>query len=188
MNYTKISIGSLITRKRLKSKKYDKPTKVYAVTNSVGFALSADLHDFQIHSEDTSNYSVVEKNEFAYNPSRLNVGSIAYYENEEAAIISPMYVVFKIDEKRVLPKYLYLNIKSRYVMNKIEGLKEEGARFRFDFDRWNKIEIPLPSLSEQQRIVDILDKFEGMVENVEKELLLRQKQYEYYREKLLTFE
>lgn len=47
-------------------------------------------------------------------------------------------------------------------------------------------EIPLPPLSEQQRIVDILDKFEGMVENVEKELLLRQKQYEFYREKMMN--
>ena len=50
------------------------------------------------------------------------------------------------------------------------------------------MQIPLPSLSEQQRIVDILDKFEGMVENVEKELLLRQKQYEFYREKVMQFD
>ncbi len=50
----------------------------------------------------------------------------------------------------------------------------------------DNFEIPLPSLSEQQRIVDILDKFEGMVENVEKELLLRQKQYEFYREKMIA--
>jgi len=44
--------------------------------------------------------------------------------------------------------------------------------------------IPLPSIEEQQRIVDILDKFEGMVENVEKELELRQSQYEYYMEQM----
>ncbi len=48
--------------------------------------------------------------------------------------------------------------------------------------------IPLPSLREQQRIVSILDKFEASITNLEEQLAHRQKQYEYYRNKLLTFE
>ena len=51
-----------------------------------------------------------------------------------------------------------------------------------------KIQIPLPPLSIQQQIVDILDTFESMIANIKEEIELRQKQYEYYREKLLTFE
>jgi type I restriction enzyme S subunit len=172
----------------LKAKNYKGNTKVYAVTNSVGFVLSSDLHEFQIHSEDTSNYNVVEKNDFAYNPSRLNIGSIAFYPNEESGLISPMYVVFSIDEEKITPQYLYLNICSNNVKGKIESLKEEGARFRFDFSRWNKIEIPLPPLPIQQRIVEILDKFTSLVSSLDSEIALRQKQYEYYRNKLLTFE
>ena len=50
------------------------------------------------------------------------------------------------------------------------------------------ISLPVPSLSEQQRIVDILDKFEASIQNLEAQLSLREKQYEYYRNKLLTFE
>lgn len=52
----------------------------------------------------------------------------------------------------------------------------------------NTIIIPVPSLSEQQRIVDILDKFETSIHNLEAQLSQREKQYEYYRNKLLTFE
>ena len=52
----------------------------------------------------------------------------------------------------------------------------------------NIINIPVPSLSEQQRIVDILDKFEASIQNLEAQLSQREKQYEYYRNKLLTFE
>ncbi len=52
----------------------------------------------------------------------------------------------------------------------------------------NKLQIPLPSLSEQQRIVSILDTFEASIQNLEAQLKERQKQYEYYRNKLLTFE
>lgn len=51
-----------------------------------------------------------------------------------------------------------------------------------------KLIIPLPSLQEQSRIVSILDEFEASIKNLEAQLKQRQKQYEYYREKLLTFE
>ena len=52
----------------------------------------------------------------------------------------------------------------------------------------NIIDIPIPSLSEQQRIVSILDTFESSINNLEQQLAQREKQYEYYRNKLLTFE
>lgn len=187
MEYKTVTIGSLIQRKRLKAKNYKESALVYAVTNNRGFVKSEDLHNFQIHSEDTSNYSIVEKNDFAYNPSRLNIGSIAYYQNEEAGMISPMYVVFSIDRNLVNPEYLFGVIRSSYVMQRIDGLKEEGARFRFDFKRWNNIEIKIPSLSEQRKIIDILNSFSSLITNLESELASRQKQYEYYRNKLLTF-
>jgi restriction endonuclease S subunit len=48
--------------------------------------------------------------------------------------------------------------------------------------------IPVPPLSEQQHIVSILDTFEASIQNLEAQLSQREKQYEYYRNKLLTFE
>ncbi len=182
------SIGSLLKRKRNKAKKTDEIIPVYAVTNNAGFVLSSSLHEFTIHSEDTSNYLVVEKNDFAYNPSRLNIGSIAYFDEERKGLISPMYVVFHADESKILPKYLYIVIKSESVRNKIDSLKEVGARFRFDFNRWDLIEIPVPSLSEQQRIVGILDTFTSFIDNLKQQIAQRRKQYEYYRDQLLDLE
>lgn len=183
-----VSIGSLLTRKRDKAKKIGGNAPVYAVTNNKGFALSSDLHDFTIHSEDTSNYMVVERNDFAYNPSRLNIGSIAYFKNDGKGLISPMYVVFHADEKIVLPEYLFIVLKSEAVRNKIDSLKEEGARFRFDFKRWDLIKIPVPSLEEQTRIVGILDTFTSAIDNLKEQIALRRKQYEYYRDQLLDLE
>ena len=182
------TIGSLLTRKRNKAKKIGEDAPVYAVTNDKGFALSTDLHDFTIHSEDTSNYLVVEKNDFAYNPSRLNIGSIAYFKNEGKGLISPMYVVFHADEEKILAEYLFIVIKSEAIRNKIDSLKEIGARFRFDFERWNLIEIPLPSLTEQSRIVGILDTFTAAIDNIREQIALRRKQFDYYREELLSLE
>lgn len=182
------TIGSLIERKRIKAKTLQEPSPVYAVTNTEGFVLSSSMHDFTIHSEDTSNYMVVSKNDFAYNPSRLNIGSISYFNKEGYGLISPMYVVFHADESIVTPEYLYTVIKSVSVRNKIDALKEVGARFRFDFSRWALIQIPIPSLEEQKRIVGILDTFTDSIENLKQQIAQRRKQYEHYRDQLLDLE
>lgn len=182
------SIGSLLERKRTKAKDQYSNAPVYAVTNNRGFVLSSSLHDFDIFSDDTSNYMVVSKNDFAYNPSRLNVGSIAYFKEEGNGLISPMYVVFHADENKILAEYLYIVIKSEFVRNKIDALKEVGARFRFDFNRWDLIKIPIPSLEEQTRIVGILDTFTSAIDNLKEQIAQRRKQYEYYRDELLDLE
>lgn len=62
-----------------------------------------------------------------------------------------------------------------------------GARPSLSQPILYKLEITLPSLSEQQRIVSILDTFEASIKNLEAQLAQREKQYEYYRNKLLTF-
>ena len=182
------SIGSLLERKRTKAKDQYSNAPVYAVTNNRGFVLSSSLHDFDIFSDDTSNYMVVSKNDFAYNPSRLNVGSIAYFKEEDNGLISPMYVVFHADENKILAEYLYIVIKSEFVRNKIDALKEVGARFRFDFNRWDLIKIPIPSLEEQTRIVGILDTFTSAIDNLKEQIAQRRKQYEHYRDQLLDLE
>jgi restriction endonuclease S subunit len=66
--------------------------------------------------------------------------------------------------------------------------KKQGARGDLNTSIILGIKIPIPSLNEQQRIVSILDTFEASISNLEAQLEQRQKQYEYYRNQLLTFE
>ena len=77
---------------------------------------------------------------------------------------------------------IYLN------MIDLEPWINGAAQPKLNQDNLNKISIPLPPLSEQQRIVSILDTFEASIQNLEAQLKEREKQYEYYRNKLLTFE
>jgi restriction endonuclease S subunit len=63
-----------------------------------------------------------------------------------------------------------------------------GAMPKFNKTGFKTILAPLPSLEEQQSIVSILDTFEASIQNLEAQLSQREKQYEYYRNKLLTFE
>ena len=64
--------------------------QVLSVSNKHGFiAQSEQFEDREVASDDTSNYKVVKKDMFAYNPARINVGSIALYEMDNNGIVSP---------------------------------------------------------------------------------------------------
>ena len=67
---------------------------ILSVTNKFGFVTQVEYFDKSVASDNTANYKIVRKGNFAYNPSRINVGSIALLESYEIGILSPMYVVF----------------------------------------------------------------------------------------------
>ena len=83
-------------------------------------------------------------------------------------------------------EFLYYLLKSKQIQ--LHGSQKGGAIPHVTPTLIGAITVALPSLSEQQRIVSILDTFEASVANLEQQLALREKQYEYYRNKLLTFE
>src|SRR5574344_2379708 len=70
---------------------------MFSVTNNRGFVpQSEQFEDREMVGEDIQAYKVIEKGDFAYNPARINVGSIAKYEGEEKCMISSLYVCFRV--------------------------------------------------------------------------------------------
>ena len=182
-------LGDLIEKYSEKAQHNKDIKKVYTISKDYGIIPSLEYwenkeqkNEYQIYSEDTGNYNVIRENMFAYNPARLNIGSIDCLFDKEPGLLSPMYVIFKIDEKKIMPNYLLLYLKSSKILQKIDSIKEPGARFRFDFERWNKIEIPLPSLKKQEEVIKKLSSFTKYIT----ELQARNKQYNYYRDMLLS--
>lgn len=182
-----IPIGSIITKVNEKGRKDKSILQVYVVSNSQGLVKAEDFRKNVVNSEDTSNYTVIRKGMFAYNPSRLNIGSIAVLKDDTPGLVSPMYVVFSVNKEKVIIEYFEYIIKSSFVIFKINSFKEEGARFRFDFSRWSWIKIPIPPIEIQKEIVKILNDFIAYNNLLQKELTARKKQYEYYRDMLLDF-
>lgn len=94
----------------------------------------------------------------------------------------------EIDNSKALYRYVYHWIKKSYLALKSFG---QGSQNNINAEIIKQFNIPVPSLEEQQRIVDILDRFDKMCndlsEGLPAEIAARQKQYEYYRDKLLTF-
>ena len=166
-------------------------SKDYGIIESLEYwkkANSEKTVNYQMYSEDTSNYNVIRKNMFAYNPARLNIGSIGCLLEKQEGLLSPMYVIFKIDETQLLPRYVLYYLKSPKILALIDSKKENGARFRFDFKNWNRIFIPVPPLEIQKEIVRILDNFLDIISELIKELTARKKQYSWYRDYFLKFE
>lgn len=107
----------------------------------------------------------------------------------EKATINPQMVVLK--EIQCSPAYLSHYINTPYFQLKLKSLCGQGSVPNISQTKLSTIPIPLPPLSEQRRIVDILDRFDTLTnsisEGLPKEIALRRKQYEYYRDALLNF-
>ena len=88
----------------------------------------------------------------------------------------------------IIPKYLYHYFLSTDFKLYLKKITHDATIAHYTINQIKDTPIPLPPLSDQQRIVSILDTFEASIQNLEAQLSQREKQYEYYRNKLLTFE
>ena len=105
--------------------KSDMPINVFSVTNSEGFMKSTDFFSKEVFSKNTTNYKIVEKYDFAYNPSRINVGSIDYLKIADSALVSPLYVIFRTNNL-INNEYLLRFLKSDWGLLQIKS-NTEGA-------------------------------------------------------------
>lgn len=118
-------------------------------------------------------------------PRKGSINNLFYVDKPFWNVDTIFYTV--IDKEQILPKFLFY-----FLCNyNIGQLSTNSTRPSLTQSILAKIKIPLPPLSEQQRIVSILDKFDTLTssisEGLPKEIELRRKQYEYYREQLLSF-
>lgn len=115
------------------------------------------------------------------------VGKVAMVNNLPCeATINPQLVVLK--NVSVNSSFLNNSLGSFRIQSIVKRLAGVGSVPNISQEKLGNLEILLPSLQEQQRIVNILDTFEASIQNLEAQLKEREKQYEYYRNKLLTFE
>ncbi len=78
-----------------------------SVSNKHGFINQDEyFENRRVASKDTSNYYVIKKGFFAYNPSRIDVGSLAYKFDDEISIISPLYVSFQANKEKIIDEFL----------------------------------------------------------------------------------
>lgn len=141
---TKIRIGDFIQEQSERNK--TGITNIKSVSNKRGFIDQRNQFSKIVASADVSNYKVVKKHNIAYNPSRINVGSIAIYEDDEPGVVSPMYIVFSCIG--ISPKFLLLLLETDRGKYEIESLLSGSVRNTLSYSDLCEVQLFLPHLDE----------------------------------------
>ena len=150
---------------------------MYSVTNNRGFVpQSEQFEDREMMGEDIKAYKVIHEGDFAYNPARINVGSIAKYSKKYPCMISSLYVCFKTDSN--IDKEWMMQLLKTPKMNFYYNVNGEGGvRVYLFYPNFARIRTSYPLLVEQQKIAaflrlldqridtqrKIIDKYESLI-------------------------
>ena len=140
---------------------------VYSVTNTQGFC--RDYFGKEVASKDKSTYKIVPKGCFAFNPSRINVGSVDWQRYEERVIVSPLYNVFSVSPQ-LNQQYLYYYLKSDFALQRIRAVATGSVRDNLKLDMLYEFPITIPDIETQRDIAHRLDSVKNTISLREKEL------------------
>ncbi len=166
MTKTRIPLSAFIKEYTVRNKENEN-IPVYSVTNKQGFC--TEYFGKEVASQNKTTYKIVPKGFFAYNPSRINVGSVDWQRHEERVIVSPLYNVFSVSNE-IDKQYLYYFLKSdigkQMIKNKVSG----SVRDNLKLEKLKEMTIPDISLREQQHCAFILDKLKLLIDLFDEDL------------------
>ena len=160
MMYMKVRLGNYI-EEYSKKNKADEDIPVYSVTSTQGFC--RDYFGKEVASKDKTTYKIVPQGCFAYNPSRINVGSVDWQRNEERVIVSPLYNVFSVSEE-LDQEYLYYYLKSDFALQRIRAVATGSVRDNLKLEMLKEFPILLPPKNDQKTIANNLDRVKRIIE------------------------
>jgi len=173
-------IGDITTVVNNRNKNNEK-LPVYSINNKLGFVpqnVQFEGIDSDSRGYDIQLYKIINKNTFAYNPARINVGSIGYSGNLENIIVSSLYVCFKADNSindYFLFYYLKTELFNKDVLKNVEG----GVRDYLFYENFARIIFSIPCVEEQTRIASFLSSIDEKIET-ENQILNQYKNQKAY--------
>lgn len=118
-------------------------------------------------------------------------GKTLFYDSDAPAIYASFLIKIQVDEAQILPRFYWHFTRTTEYWAQADRLVTKGGQPQFNTGAIGRINIPIPPLEIQQKIVSILDRFDTLCGNLTSdlsaEITARKKQYEHYRDRLLTF-
>ena len=147
------------------------PLESYSISNESGFVPQNEQFENggTMSNADKRLYYIVSPDSFAYNPARINVGSIGYDNLDKDVIVSSLYVVFKTDENTYNP-FLNYWFKTSTFKKMIEQYQEGGVRLYFFYDKLCKCSFRRPSMKEQQCIASFFTELDTQISTQQQRL------------------
>jgi type I restriction enzyme S subunit len=140
----------------------------------------------RVRGESVERCKVVCKDWFAYNPMRLNIGSIARWRGDEDVLVSPDYVVFKCDESKLDPSILDHLRRTHQWTEFVESSGDGSVRVRIWYSHLAHFKFHLPSLEEQHHIAAVLNACDKEITLLKQKLDALKRQKRGLMQKLLT--
>ncbi|MGX7288968.1 restriction endonuclease subunit S [Enterococcus devriesei] len=157
----------------------------YSVSNKVGLIAQTDQFDgSRLDDLEKSSYKFVEPNEFAYNPARINVGSIAFNNLDKTVIVSSLYVVVKMSDD-LDNEFILQYIKSPIFIKEVRRNTEGSVREYLFYENFSNIKVPYTkSIEEQKLIGKLLRHLDNTIALHQRKLDLFKKMKQGYLEKM----
>ncbi|SKA16277.1 restriction endonuclease subunit S [Sediminibacterium ginsengisoli] len=159
---------------------------VYSINNKSGFVPQNEQFDGIDSDErgyDIKMYKLIGKNTFAYNPARINVGSVGYSGELENIIISSLYVCFKTKES-IRDQFLFQYLKTNFFGKEVAKNVEGGVRDYLFYDNFAKIKFYVPCIQEQDKIANVLSELDQKIAMQVSILQNLEEQKKYFLQKL----
>jgi type I restriction enzyme S subunit len=166
-HFEKHSLSEILEKWNIRNKnnEYD---YVESISNKYGFIPQEEqFSDRSVASKDKSNYYIIMNDVFAYNPSRLNVGSLALKRDNKVSLISPLYECFKTNQNQY---FLFEWFNSNEFKKGADSKFEGGVRNTLNFSNLCKINISLPSIDTQNKYADFFEIFNKKISSEEVKL------------------
>lgn len=165
----KVRLGDVLKSSSTRNKD-NRCANVYSVTNSKGFVPSEEFFSKEVFSKELRTYRIVARNMLAYNPSRINVGSVALQDKADEVVVSPLYVVFSTDTSKLMPEYLVHFLKSKPGLDQIAFQSIGTVRNNLKYKALCQMELRIPSLGEQQARLNTLREVQLQIEQAESQI------------------
>ena len=166
MTRARVPLGKFVKEYSVRNKG-NEDIPVYSVTNSQGFC--TEYFGKEVASQDKTTYKIVPKGYFAYNPSRINVGSVDWQRVEERVIVSPLYNVFSVSDQ-IDRQYLYYFLRSDIGRQMIKAKASGSVRDNLKLDMLKEMTIPDMPVGEQKFCASVLDELQRLIQLRQKEL------------------
>ena len=155
-----LSLGEVTTKIRDKVGKNN--YKVFSAVNTGNLELSEEYFDKQVFSKDIGKYIIVKQKEFAYNPARINIGSIGRNDFNFDGCVSPVYVAFKVEKG--YENFMNLFIKSLRFNQWVNTLSSGSVRQTLNYEDFSIIKIAYPPLELVEKFNTIYESYYELIQ------------------------
>jgi len=177
----KVQLKDYIVKKSIRAKELEDYSNlpVYGVSNVNGICITGNNP-----GEKKEEYILIEEDDFAYNPYRINVGSIGLTPKGMKGLVSPAYVVFRTNEE-LLPELLWSFLKSKEGLDQIIKFARGTVRKALRFEDLCKIEMLIPPKIKQKRILKNLQFQNSKIEDLKSETIYQLKLLKNLKQQIL---